>query len=481
MKHFWQQKFDSLYTGIRSIFFVVQKNIAPKSRREDYARREYILNCILIYSIALSGIYTISVFINSLLEKEHYRGISFFTILIIFLIYLFLFILSRKGHFLVSSYLLIFLYLVPILYCLFLWGLLIEIPLLGLALTIVMTSILINTRICFLITGIISVCIAIIHKIHEQGLIKPDKSWLFEPLYFTYVVELWIIFGVIAGITWLSNREIEKSLRRARRSEHNLQKEKDLLEIRIEERTKKLKEIQKRHVDELSRFAEFGKLSSGFFHDLINPLTAVSLNIERLKHHKSQDLEMISHQIDQTFNATERLKSFFGAIQKQLQNKSIQSDFLLSDEIYQALEILGYKAREKKVEIIFEAKQKIFTYGNPLKFHQMIVNILSNGIDAFDEITDDRKKQIRLELKQEKNQIMIEIEDCGVGIDNEVLKKIFDPLFTTKSTGTGIGLSTVKNIIEQEFDGNIFVKSIPKQKTLFTLVFPQKNKPLPSS
>ncbi len=481
MKYFWQQKFDSLYTYIRSIFLVAKKNIAPKSRREDHARKEYILNCILFYSILLSAIYSLSVLINSIVEGTNYRGIPFLGVLAIVLIYIFLFVLSRKGYFFLSSYILIILYLIPILYSLILWGLLIEIPLLGLALTIVMTSILINTRVSFMITGIISAALAIIHFIHERGIVVPDNSWILEPLYFTYIVELWIIFGVIAAITWLSNREIEKSLRRARRSEHNLQKEKNLLEIRIEERTKKLKEIQKKQVDELSRFAEFGKLSSGFFHDLINPLTAVSLNIERLKRNKSQNLNILSDHIDQAFSATERLKNFLTAIQKQLQDKSIQSTFLLSDEIYQALEILGYKAREKKVEILFEAKENIFTYGNPLKFHQMIVNIVSNGLDAFDQITDDRKKQIHLELKQEKNQIMIEIKDSGIGMNEDTLKKIFDPLFTTKSTGTGIGLFTVKNIIEKEFDGNIFVSSIPNQKTLFRLVFPQKNKPLPSS
>ncbi len=481
MKHFMQQKFHSFRDIIRSIFFIIHKSIAPKSRREDHARKEYILNCILFYSILLCTIYTLSILINNILDGDRSVDKLFFTVLIILLIFLFLFVLSRKGLFFLSSYLLITLYLIPIFSSLVLWGLLIEIPLIGLALTIVMSSILINTRVSFLLTGIVSAGLGIVHFIHKQGIFVPDNSWVHEPLYFTYVIELALIFGVIAGITWLSNREIEKSLRRAKRSEHNLQKEKSLLEIRIEERTKKLKEIQKKQVDELSRFAEFGKLSSGFFHDLINPLTAVSLNIERLKRNKSQNLDILSDHIDQAFSATERLKNFLSAIQKQLQDKTIQSNYLLSDEIYQALEILGYKAREKKVEIVFETKEKIFTYGNPLKFHQMIVNILSNALDAFDQITDDRKKQIRIELKQEKNNIIIEIEDSGIGMTEDILKKIFDPLFTTKSNGTGIGLSTVKNIIEKEFDGNIFVSSIPQQKTLFILVFPQKNKPLPSS
>ena len=92
-------------------------------------------------------------------------------------------------------------------------------------------------------------------------------------------------------------------------------------------------------------------------------------------------------------------------------------------------------------------------------------NILSNSIDAIGE----NKGNITIRTKTDENNLILEFEDSGTGISKENLDKIFDPLFTTKQQGTGLGLASVKSIIEVH-GGKISVKSPP---TIFIITLPQ--------
>lgn len=93
-------------------------------------------------------------------------------------------------------------------------------------------------------------------------------------------------------------------------------------------------------------------------------------------------------------------------------------------------------------------------------------NILLNAIEEM----GTNKGIITIRCKNEKNNLIIEFEDSGDGISKENISKIFEPLFTTKQTGTGLGLSSVRAIIESH-GGTISVKSSP---TVFTITLPQK-------
>ena len=112
---------------------------------------------------------------------------------------------------------------------------------------------------------------------HQHNLISVDESWMHNTLYANYSMEITIILLVISGITWLAYQEIENSLRRARRSEVLVKKERDTLEERVLARTKELEHTQLERLKETSRLTEIGKLSAGLMHDLINPLTAVTM------------------------------------------------------------------------------------------------------------------------------------------------------------------------------------------------------------
>jgi signal transduction histidine kinase len=144
--------------------------------------------------------------------------------------------------------------------------------------------------------------------------------------------------------------------------------------------------------------------------------------------------------------------------------------------VQQAIEILGYKARRFQVEVVLKADKQVQTWGDSLKFHQVIVNLLSNALDACENVVAT-PKVITIEILCSQDAATILISDCGEGIAPENISRIFEPFFTTKLHGTGIGLSTTKEIIEQEFFGTIHVKSVVGKGTTFFVELPLRAAP----
>ena len=480
MKQTLVKKFTLFSHLLSSIYFLISRMVAPRSRREDHARREYILNIILLASLALSGVFSFFTLINSI-TVPNYKGISFLVAFGIFAVFLLLYILSRVGYFILASYLLLLLYFLPTSYALYRWGIYLEVPLISYVLIIVVSGILISSWCAFVMTGVISATILLFGYWDARGVHVPDVSWRDDPTQLSYAIELAVIYFVIMVVTWLYTREIEKSLKRARRSESLLQAERDTLESRVEERTRELKRVQLEQMKQLHQFAEMGKMSSGFFHDLVSPLTAVSLDIEQLKKGAQTDVAMVKAKVDRAFDAVGRLEQFIRSIQKQIQNQETKSYFSLAEEIQQAIDVLGYKARRGQVELIFKDSNEIYSWGNPIKFYQLALNLISNAIDAYDGIERDLKK-VEIKLSYQNNTIHFLVSDMGGGMAPETVKHIFDPLFTTKvaEKGTGIGLLTVKNVVEKELRGTIQVESSLGHGAIFSIVFP-KVEPEPSA
>ena len=101
---------------------------------------------------------------------------------------------------------------------------------------------------------------------------------------------------------------------------------------------------------------------------------------------------------------------------------------------------------------------------DPIKLDIVFVNIISNAIDAM-----ENKGTIKIRLIDDTSQIKIEIENSGPQIPLDVMSQIFEPLFTTKEMGTGLGLPSCKNIVEQH-GGTILVKNDP---TTFIVSLPK--------
>ena len=143
------------------------------------------------------------------------------------------------------------------------------------------------------------------------------------------------------------------------------------------------------------------------------------------------------------------------------------------------MENFEYKAKELKVQLSLVGKKDIKTFGNSIRFYQLVSNLVSNALDSYYEIKRKENRKVIVKLDTDKNYLVLTVEDFGCGINKEIIEKIFDPLFTTKDfkRGSGVGLYISKNIVEKEFEGKIKVKSKINEGSTFIVTFPIKNKP----
>jgi signal transduction histidine kinase len=459
----------------KGVRVVRQMIINPHSTDEDSRRREFILNIILVGSIVLLLFLDATVIRHAIALGSRYVGISPIAFSLIPLFFMFLLFLSRRGFFVIASYLLIATYLLTITYTVIRWGVYVPTPLLGYALIIVMAGILLGTRSGFVLTGIIVAFITPLWYLQAHGLISVESQRIdgSDGLVFG------ALYAIIMLITWLSNREIERSLIRARTSEAALKQERDLLDVTVTERTRELREAQFEKVEQIYRFAEFGRLATGLFHDLLNVLNAFSLRVDE----NAEDVPgdgTTPHRpfLDDAFDKTKQIEHFMYAIRLQLDHRESMKRFSLNEAISQIVQLVSYKANKEHVRIVFDhlATSDIAYFGDPMKFHQVILNLVLNGIDAHEKIppTNSSRHTVTVNIEDIDGVAIIHVRDNGCGIPKTAIGKIFDPFFSTKSSGKGmgIGLASVKKIIEESLRGTIAVESREGLGSDFLITFP---------
>jgi len=449
---------------------LLTKLVEPKSKNEDVARRERILNILLLGAIVLSTSAVLVVLVDIGEQGPAYPGVPIQILASVALSFLALYFFSHAGKSRLVAYVFIWLYFIPAVYTSYNWGAGVPQALLIYVLVIVMAGVLIGTKFALIMTAFTSITLFIIAYLQAEGIILANTAWINRPLHSRDVSVFVATLAIIAIVSWLFNREIEKALHRARGSEKALKKERDLLEIKVEERTKQLKKAQMEKIQHLYRFAEFGQMTAGLFHDIANPLTLVSLNLEKLGVKDESSL------VKQAIKGTERIRRFVKAIRRQIQQQEIKINFVLDEEIAQVIEVFNHKAKDMAVKICLESANNIRMYGNPIKFNQVVTNLLSNAIDAYEKIGRRNKREVVIKLNAKDGEAVLIVQDFGVGIPKKNIKKVFEPFFTTKNAdiSVGIGLPISKNIIEKDFGGKIKAKSKEGAGTTFTVKFPIK-------
>lgn len=211
----------------------------------------------------------------------------------------------------------------------------------------------------------------------------------------------------------------------------------------------------------LERFATIGKIGASIAHDLRNPLTVIKgasdiiqLNMISINEAEKKQFEKIDTAIQKIEYLTRDVLDF----------SNIRE---IKKEKVQLLQVINEAIKETeipdRIEIILPTKDYSI-HVDKIKIQTVITNLIKNSIDA---ISGNGK--IEFKLDESNDYISIIIKDSGKGISPKELSKVFEPLYTTKQTGTGLGLSNCKRIIEQH-GGKISVKINP---TTFIILLPK--------
>ncbi|KXS45637.1 MAG: PAS/PAC sensor signal transduction histidine kinase [Candidatus Frackibacter sp. T328-2] len=212
-------------------------------------------------------------------------------------------------------------------------------------------------------------------------------------------------------------------------------------------------------------------------HEFKNPLTNIRGMAQLIKLKLNNDEcncgEMIDY-LKKLINEIDYLNILANDFLEYKKNTKLDdSKVLLNDVIEETLFLIEQECEAEEVEINYTLKQKRYVCCSFEHVKQVLLNIIKNAIEAFDDANNTYDKKIKIEVKPtaDKDYNIIIISDNGPGIKDEVLAEIFNPFYTTKDYGTGLGLSTCKKIIE-EHGGKIEVNSC-EEGTKFMVYLPR--------
>jgi len=250
------------------------------------------------------------------------------------------------------------------------------------------------------------------------------------------------------------NTKLQENLNKITISEERLKQQREHLEIEIRDKTNKLIQAE--------RLSAIGEISARLAHDLRNPLTVIKGTVEIIKaKNKKIDTEFSSKQIEMMERAVSRMSN---QIDEVLDFVKIQTLHATKNSLFETIGLSVTKIKKSAdFSINVEGNNVQFVYDAD-KLEVVFDNVITNAVEAINE-----KGQIDIRVNDNSNEIVIEIEDSGTGVPEELLTKIFEPLFTTKQRGTGLGLASCKRIIEQH-GGSINVKSKP---SMFIIKLPK--------
>ncbi|TAK89152.1 hypothetical protein EPO04_03575 [Patescibacteria group bacterium] len=442
-----------------------RKILRLKSSDPERRRKEFVLSVMLVGLICTALISLIITLINSLV-LANYQGAHPLVLMICLTLFMFLYWL-RYWYLEAAIYLFVLILAICGIVPLMLWGVALPQGLLICALAITVSGILLDARWAITLMVITTVVMALLASLQEQGIIAARTEWQHINPDTTDAIVFAVTFAAIAMVSWLSHRQTMHSLHSARVSERALQIERNSLELKVKRRTRQLELSQLEQMLQLQRFAEFGRVSSGLVHDIMNPLAAASLNL---------DLAGESDEVKQARKSLSYIERYVDTVSRQLRASSSRRLFVVEEEIGSVMQILEYRRRQKMVEVEIDVSPTAKLYGDPVAFSQIIANLVVNAIDAYDEAAAEVPAKVVLRAVENDRSCIITVQDWGVGIKPSSMKRIFDPFYTTKDNGrgSGIGLALAKTAAEKDFGGSLEVISRPKLGTRFTATLPVK-------
>jgi two-component system, NtrC family, sensor kinase len=251
----------------------------------------------------------------------------------------------------------------------------------------------------------------------------------------------------------------------------------DTLEEKVRQKTEALRKAQSQLI-QIEKMASLGKLSASVAHELNNPLEGIltysKLIAKRLRKREElsdimremlEDVELIISETERCGNIVKNLLLFSRKQVGEFETVPIRQI------VDKAIRLIGHHLKISKVELETHFEQEgIALYCNANQVQQALIALFVNAVEA---MPDGGTLRVDVEKQGDEGDITLRITDTGAGIAEEDIPHIFEPFFTrkTEGKGVGLGLSIVYGIIERH-GGRISVESLPGKGTAFTIEFP---------
>ena len=215
-----------------------------------------------------------------------------------------------------------------------------------------------------------------------------------------------------------------------------------------------MERIQSRtEIYHLNRVAAMGQLAASLAHELSQPLAAIMSNAEaaqRFAGRPNPDMVEIREALDDITRDDKRARGVIQGMRAMLKKENVLVEPVDLNEIATSVaKMVRNEAmlRGMRIELVtFPTAVRVT--GDHVAVQQVVLNLASNGLDAMTDIATERRLTIRTAIEPGASVGRIRVEDSGPGVSSDVREKLFQPFFTTKTTGLGMGLSICQSIVE---------------------------------
>jgi signal transduction histidine kinase len=312
-------------------------------------------------------------------------------------------------------------------------------------------------------------------EIHDQwlGILEPQGSSIGTISKYV-VLALIPVFLVVLGsvlwsrslsrqVVWRTN-ELESEIAKRKRAEEALKEYSERLEEMVEARTKELREAQEQLVRR-EKLAVLGQLAGGVGHELRNPLGVISnavyfleMTLSNADDATREYMELISSEVRNATRIISDLLDF--ARTRSAERESVVASALIT-------QALQKRPPPEGVQVATEIASDLPpAYVDPEQMGLVLGNLVINAYQAMPE-----GGSLTISARLEGDRIAIPVADTGCGISQEYMAKLFEPLFTTKARGIGLGLAVSKSLVEAN-GGSITVESEVGKGSIFTIRLP---------
>jgi C4-dicarboxylate-specific signal transduction histidine kinase len=308
--------------------------------------------------------------------------------------------------------------------------------------------------------------------------VKPPDVPFFLSFVACEVIANWLI-------GW--QREAENAVRRAR----------DELELRVTERTNELKQANEALVAQMAeqrrteealqktrselarvvRITTIGELTASIAHEVNQPLAAVVANADACVAWlalENPDLMEARAAAERTIQGATRASEVITRI-RSLINKTAPErvQVQLNGVIDETIALAERQASKNNIAVVTDLAQDLpVVLGDRIQLQQVILNLMLNGIESMSSVSHRFRRLVIRSQVREDSQVCVSIEDSGIGVSAENMHRLFEPFFTTRSQGIGMGLAISRSIIEAH-GGRLWADSVVGQGSVFQFTLPR--------
>jgi signal transduction histidine kinase len=258
-----------------------------------------------------------------------------------------------------------------------------------------------------------------------------------------------------------------------RRADEEVRKARDELEMKVMERTAELQRTMA-ELTHMNRVATAGILSASIAHEINQPLAAIVTNAGAARQWltlREPSIERVRDALDQIESDGHRAGEIITSLREMFKKGTqARNPIEINTLIFTVLALVRHELQKHRVELRTELDESLPALeGDRVQLQQVVLNLVMNAIEAMQSVAP-RILSIRSCISK-PNFVHVAVEDTGTGIDPSNHDHIFNPMFTTKERGMGIGLSICHSIIESH-DGRIWVTRGSDKGSIFQFELP---------